>query len=247
MEIIGAVLRVLAAWIVTIVYWPIVLLIYVLSFKQLPHRFTTGAIRLWGKSLLWLLGIRLECVNESTLADRQGRVVIINHQSALDVLWTAATAAPAAMAIGKKEVIFIPIINLAWWALGFVRVDRKNHTKALAALAGVGEKIHHERRALYIAVEGTRTRDGNILRFKKGAFHIAHEAHVPICPVVVDGAFQLLPRNAFFPKKGVIRLLFLPPVSAEEVQQAVTHDQLDVLIEKVRGDMIQGLERIRRS
>lgn len=238
-------IRVLIAWIFTILYWPVVLLAYALSFKSLPERWTTGSIHFWGKALLWILGIRIEYVNANPMTERQGRVVIINHQSALDILWTAATAAPAPMAIGKKEVIFIPIINVAWWAFGFVRVDRKNHSKALAALAGVGEKIRNEKRSLYIAVEGTRTYDGNILPFKKGAFHIAQEAGAPIYPVVVDGAYQLLPRNGFFPKKGVIRLLYLSPVSVEEIQSAVGHGQFDALIEKVRGDMVSGLERMR--
>jgi lysophosphatidate acyltransferase len=238
-------LRVFIAWIFTILYWPVFLLAYALSFKKLSERWVTGSIRLWGKILLWILGIRLEYVNPSSLTERSARVVIINHQSALDVLWTAATAAPAPMAIGKKEVIFIPIINLAWWAFGFVRVDRKRHQKALEALKGVGEKVRDEKRSLYIAVEGTRTYDGNILPFKKGAFHIAKEGNAPIYPVVVDGAFQLLPRNGFFPKRGVIRLKFLPPVRADEIQQAFAQNQLDDLIERVRGDMIHALESMR--
>jgi 1-acyl-sn-glycerol-3-phosphate acyltransferase len=240
-------LRVLIAWIFTILYWLVFLLLYALSFKRLSERWTTGSIHFWGKALLGILGIRLEFVNPDSLTERSPRVVIINHQSALDVLWTAATAAPAPMAIGKKEVIFIPIINLAWWAFGFVRVDRKHHQRALNSLAGVGEKIHREKRSLYIAVEGTRTWDGSILPFKKGAFHLAYEANAPICPVVVDGAFQLLPRNRFFPKKGVIRLFYLPPVSAQEIQQAFASNQIDKLIEKVRGDMILALEKMRKS
>lgn len=239
--------RVLAAWILTILFWPTFLLVYALSFKTLSERWTTGAIHFWGKALLWILGIRLEFVNPYNLGEQSARVVIINHQSSLDILWTAATAAPAPMAIGKKEVIFIPIINIAWWAFGFVRVDRKHHQRALEALAGVGEKIRNEKRSLYIAVEGTRTRDGNILPFKKGAFHIAHEAKAPICPIVVDGAFQLLPRNGFFPKKGVLRLMFLPPVSADEIQQAFARNQMDELIEKVRDDMVRALESMRAS
>ncbi len=256
--------RVLIAWVFTIVYWPVVVFAYVLSFKSFPESWVTGSIRFWGKAILSILGIRLELVNENPMTDRRGRVVIINHQSALDILWTAAIAPPASMAIGKKEVIFIPIINLAWWAFGFVRVDRKNHSKALQALAGVGEKIRREQRSLFIAVEGTRTFKGDILRFKKGAFHIAKEAGAPIYPIVVDGAFQLLPRNRFLPKPGVIRLLFLPPVGAEEIQRKVGghdvieeqdvagkqisagHEEMDVLIEKVRGDMIAALARMRQ-
>lgn len=242
-----SILRVLIAWIFTIIYWPVVLLVYAISFKTLSERWTTGAIHFWGKTLLWILGIRLEFVNPYPMTEREARVVIINHQSALDILWTAAIAPPAPTAIGKKEVIFIPIINVAWWAFGFIRVDRKNHAKALASLAGVGETIRREKRSLFIAVEGTRTYDGSILRFKKGAFHIAKEARAPIYPVVVDGAFQLLPRNGFFPKKGVIRLLFLPPVRAEEIQDAFERDQMDALIESVRSNMMTGLTQLRQG
>jgi 1-acyl-sn-glycerol-3-phosphate acyltransferase len=98
-----------------------------------------------------------------------------------------------------------------------------------------------------VAVEGTRTHDGTIGPFKKGAFHIAQEAQVPIYPVVVDGAYQLLPRTRFIPKKGVIRLFFLPPVSSEEICRASTPEAREALIEKVRAEMIQALQRLRSS
>jgi 1-acyl-sn-glycerol-3-phosphate acyltransferase len=237
--------RSILAWLFTAIYWPVVLTVHALTFKRLGHRWTTGEIHIWGRSVLRILGIYLIELNSSPITERQARVVIINHQSALDLVWPAAICSPAPIAIGKKEVIFVPIINLCWWLLDFVRVDRKNHEKALRALSGVADKILSEKRALIVAPEGTRTRDGNVRPFKKGAFRIAQEARIPIYPIVVEGAYQLLPRNAWIPKSGTIRIKYLDPLSVEELEQAQEREALDALIEKTRTRMQVALDELR--
>jgi putative phosphoserine phosphatase/1-acylglycerol-3-phosphate O-acyltransferase len=129
-----------------------------------------------------------------------------------------------------------------WWLLDFIRIDRANHARAIAALEGVPGLLVRERRTLFVAPEGTRTRDGSILRFKKGAFHIARQAGVPVCPVVVAGAFELLPRGHLLPRRGVIRLSYLEPVSSA----GVTHETEGAWIEDIRSKMVREYERIRR-
>lgn len=232
--------RYMLAWFFLIVYWGAVLILHLLTLKRLPPHWMVAIIRYWGRSSLRLLNIQLELVTPSTVTTQSPRVIVTNHQSALDLLWGAAICPPAPLAIGKQEVIYVPVLNLIWWALDFVLIDRSNRTTAIQALNRAGQKIVKGQRSLFIAPEGTRTPDGTILPFKKGAFHIARQAGVPIHPVVVSGAFELMSKKSFVPQPGVIRLNFLPPVSAQDVGSAADEDEL---IERIRGEMIRVYER----
>jgi 1-acyl-sn-glycerol-3-phosphate acyltransferase len=140
-------------------------------------------------------------------------VVVCNHQSTLDLPWGGTICPPRPVTIGKKEVVFIPILNLIFWALDFIRVDRGNTKKALASLEGVADQLKKGKRSLVIAPEGTRSPSGELLPFKKGAFHIAVQAQAPICPVVVHGAHDCLPKHRLLPRKGTIYIQFLEPIS----------------------------------
>jgi 1-acyl-sn-glycerol-3-phosphate acyltransferase len=206
-------IRYLFAWIFMFVYWPIVLSFHLVTFKQMPDSWLKAAIRFWGRSIFKILGIRIHQVNHSTVETTEARVVICNHQSTLDLPWGGAICPARPVTIGKKEVIYIPILNLIFWALDFIRVDRGNTQKALASLEGVAEQIKTGRKSLVIAPEGTRSPTGDVLPFKKGAFHIAVQAQVPIHPVIVHGAFECLPKHRWLPRRGDLYIQFLEPIS----------------------------------
>ncbi len=235
-----AFLRVILAWVFTGFMWIPLLFIYLVSFRLIPDSILSKMIRFWGRTLLKLLSVQLEFVNTSTLEDQRPRVIIVNHQSALDLLWTAAIVPPSVSAIGKKEIIFVPIINVVWWAFDFIRIDRSNTRKAIQSLQGVAENLSTRKKSLLVAPEGTRTYTGEILPFKKGAFHIAFTGNIPIYPVVVSGAFELLPRTRFLPKPGVIRVQFLAPVETKGLKI----DDMPPLIDKVRNQMIAALNEL---
>ena len=203
-------------WAFTMVYWPIAVAFYVVCPRALRDRWLHGTIRRFGRVGLWILGIELVFDNASTLEDRRARVVIMNHQSALDLVWGAAIAPPAPLVIGKRELVWVPFVNLAWWALGFVFIDRQNPRAALRKLARLSSRLASEQRSLLMAPEGTRSPDGRILPFKRGAFRTAQAARVPIYPVVVCGAYELLPKQRILPRRGTIRLRYLAPVPTDD-------------------------------
>lgn len=184
-------------------------------------------------------------LNPSTVETQAPRVVVCNHQSALDMMWMASIIAPAALTFGKRQLVYVPFVNLAWWVLGFVLVDRENPSRAAAVLEGAADLIVRGRRSLIVAPEGTRSRDGEFLPFKRGAFLIAVRAQVPIHPVVVSNAHELCPRGSWLPRPGVVRLRFLPPVETRGLSEADARG----LMERVRADMLAAYEgdRPRRS
>lgn len=230
--------RLLVAWAFTAVYWTVVCLLQVLTLRSLPAAFLQAAARRWGYAVLWLLGIRLVIEGESTLETRSPRVVVFNHASALDMLWCAATAPPAVLAVGKSQIVFVPFVNLGWWALDFMTVDRKHPRKAVESFARVAEALNRDARSLLISPEGTRSPDGAVLPFKRGAFQIAVRAQVPVCPVVVWGAFELLHRAEWLPRPGVIRLRCLPPIET----RGLGEDDTAALAARVRAEIVRVYE-----
>lgn len=231
-------LRVLAAWFFTGIYWIAVALVQAATLKRLPRMWVHEVMRFWGRSVLRLLGLELRILNESTMEERAARVMVFNHQSALDMCWVAAIFPPAPLAIGKKQLIWVPFVNLAWWALDFIRIDRRNPRKAMAGLETAIREITANRRTLIIAPEGTRTLDGGLLPFKSGAFRIAVKSQAPICPVVVSGAFELLAKGGALPRRGVITVSYLPPIETLGIPESGVNE----LMGRVREAMVAAYE-----
>jgi 1-acyl-sn-glycerol-3-phosphate acyltransferase len=215
--------------------------VHFLTLRQLPDTWVQAAIRFWGRTALGIAGIQVVRVNPSTLEDLRSRVAVCNHQSTLDVLWGATICPPSPLAIGKKEIVFIPVLNLIWWTMRFIRVDRSDTSRAIASLRGVADEILAGHRTLVVAPEGTRSRTAEMLPFKKGAFHLAIEAQVPLYPIVMAGAHELMPRGKPVARPGKILLSFLPPIET----RGLTRDDVDSLIERARGQMLQEYARIR--
>ena len=235
-----ATVRMTLLWIFSGFYWLVFVIAYFMSFKQFPVTWVQKVIQLWGKTTLQILGIQVELLNENNINHQESRIVICNHQSALDTLWGAMICPPAPLVIGKKEILYVPILNLLWWVFKFIRIDRSNSIKAIHRLKNVATEIVQNKRSLYVSPEGTRTPHGSILPFKKGPFHIAIESQAPICPVVVVGCFELMPKGKLRAKPGRIRIKFLPPIST----RGLTVQDLNSLIERTRNTMIQAYEEI---
>jgi 1-acyl-sn-glycerol-3-phosphate acyltransferase len=168
---------------------------------------------------------------------------LVAHPSTFDVVWVALILPPAAMPLGKREFIYYPGINAAWWALRFGRIDRSNPEAARRTLGEVLERVRRERLSILIAPEGTRSRNGSMQAFKKGAFHLAMEAGIPIFPVVASGAYEVWPRHHWLPVPGVLHIRFLPPVDTADWQL----DDLDAHIEGVRSAMRDALRALERA
>lgn len=230
--------RCTVVWLFTAAFWPIVLLLHALTAGRLGQPWY--AMRFWGHASLRLCGIRLVIENASPFDVPGGRVVIVNHQSTLDMLSGAAVVPRGVLAIAKKELVFVPVLNLAWWAFGFVFLDRQNVRTAVAAINGLATRLKTERRSLFVSPEGTRAPTAAMLPFKKGPFRLALAERLPIYPVVTAGAFELMPKSSWWPRGGVIRLRYLPPIDTSDWHI----DELPERIEAVRTLMCEAYEEL---
>ena len=155
-------------------------------------------------------------------------VFAANHTSNADAP-AIVGAIPRRLAIfGRKSLFDIPIVGLAFRLARFVPVDRGNREAALAAVKQAVEYIKTGSSFL-VYPEGTRSPDGHLQRFKKGAFVMAIEAGVPIIPVACSGAHRIMKKKSLAIQAGKVTVRFAAPIDAA----AYTIDQRDELARRV--------------
>ncbi|MCG8420735.1 MAG: 1-acyl-sn-glycerol-3-phosphate acyltransferase [Proteobacteria bacterium] len=152
---------------------------------------------------------------EQIAADRS-YVYMSNHQSHMDIPVLYATVPARTMrAVAKKELFRIPVWGRAMRAAGIVEVDRQHRNRAIASLGDAADQLRRGT-SIWIAPEGTRSRTGRLGRLKKGGFHLAKQAGVPIVPIAITGTHAILPPGTTSTRPGCpVRVVFGIPIEVE--------------------------------
>ena len=175
-----------------------------------------------------------------TVDRRERDVIVLNHQAMVDI--GALYHVPLNFRwVSKREVFRIPFFGQFLLVHGDICIDRGRAAEALEQLLRDGGLWLSRGASVAIFPEGTRSKDGQIHRFKAGAFTLAKEAGVPILPVVLDGTQRVIGRNRLFNWRNRITVKVLPPVPAAEVAATETH----VLMDGVRERMAAALAEVR--
>lgn len=187
-----------------------------------------------------LLGIKVSIKNEELLKQTPA-VVISNHQSALDILVLGKVFQPGYTVTAKKALKYVPVLGWVMWGSNTFFLDRSKGDKARATLAKGLDELKQEDRALFIFPEGTRSgiKTLDMLPFKKGAFHLAKQAKIPIIPVAISNYSTLFHSKDKVFNRGEILVEVLPPVSTEGIE---TNEQVTELANKVREDMLKSIK-----
>jgi 1-acyl-sn-glycerol-3-phosphate acyltransferase len=165
--------------------------------------------------MLWAVGARVEYRGLEHLRARLPCLFISNHESNVDI-WALARVLPAATRFVAKESLFrVPIIGWAMAAGGFVSIDRANRSRAIESLRIAAERIRAGR-PVVLFPEGTRSRTGTLLPFKKGAFHLALQAGVPLVPIAIAGSGRVMPAGTIRLRPGPVLVQVLPPLEVTE-------------------------------
>jgi 1-acyl-sn-glycerol-3-phosphate acyltransferase len=145
----------------------------------------------WARNIVRNARIELDVVGRDNMAPGETYLVMSNHQSLYDIPVLFQVAGPNIRMITKQELFKVPIFGNALEHGGFISIDRSNRHAAIRSLerarALLASGTH-----VWIAPEGTRSRDGQLLPFKKGAFYLALEARLPILPVTLVGTRDAL-------------------------------------------------------
>ncbi|KAF2858955.1 putative 1-acylglycerol-3-phosphate acyltransferase [Piedraia hortae CBS 480.64] len=166
-------------------------------------------------------------------------VFVANHQSELDVLLLGYTFPKHCSMMAKSSLKYVPF--LGWFMLlsKAVFIQRKSHTKALAAFAGAAEQMHTNKQSVFLFPEGTRSYSPSptLLPFKKGAFHLAVQAQVPIVPVVAANYSHLFNTKKKTFKPGKVETKVLEPIQTK----GLTKDDVNKLLNETREKMLEAL------
>jgi putative phosphoserine phosphatase/1-acylglycerol-3-phosphate O-acyltransferase len=185
---------------------------------------------------LGLAGVDLRVAGEEHLWSDRPAVFVFNHQSSFDVIVISRLLQRDFTAVAKAELAhdprFAPLAALA----GVVYVDRGDRSQSRAALAPVVEKIRSGI-SLAIAPEGTRSTTPTPGPFKKGAFHIAVQAEVPVVPVVIRNAGDVMWRASLVARPGTVDVAVMAPVPTV----GFGPDDVDDLCERVRQQFVDTL------
>jgi putative phosphoserine phosphatase/1-acylglycerol-3-phosphate O-acyltransferase len=139
-------------------------------------------------------------------------VFLMNHQSKLDPIIAMHLLRGGFTGVAKKETANVPAFGQFFRLAGVVFIDRSNTAQAKAALAPAVSKLRDEGISLLNAPEGTRSATPRLGPFKKGAFHIAMQARVPVVPIVIHNAGEVMWRGSQTLHGGTVEVTVLPPV-----------------------------------
>jgi len=196
---------------------------------------------LWARMLLWLTNTRVEVIGRENVLMNRPQIFMANHQSDFDILIVLAHIPGQFRWIAKKELFKIPVFGKAMRNAGYIEIDRQNHEKALMSLDEAAQKIR-EGKSVVTFPEGTRSRDGKIKPFKQGMFHLAIRSGVPIVPISIIGANEIMPKRTLTVRPGRITMIIDRPVEVT----GYTLDTRGELIEKIRDIIVRNSERMNR-
>jgi 1-acyl-sn-glycerol-3-phosphate acyltransferase len=192
--------------------------------------------RQWSRAVLWVGGVNVKVEWRGKLEPDQPYVIMANHQSSVDI-WALFVALPLCIRmIAKKQLSRIPLFGWAMSAGRFIFIDRVN---AIAARRSIEEAKNRIRggQTVVLFPEGTRSRDGKLGAFKKGGFHLAIDAGVPILPVALKGTRETMPRGSLLLRAGRVQAIVGTPIPTAGLSETDRHK----LLEQVRGCIAEML------
>ncbi len=204
--------------------------------RRVVHELSRVAVRIFfGIPPFWRFRIEgLEHV------DKKGRyVIVLNHQAMSDI--PALYFVPLNFRwVSKREVFKIPFFGQLLRLHGDICINRGKAAEAMEQLLRDGALWIERGASVAIFPEGTRSKDGEIHRFKAGAFELARKVQVPILPVVLEGTERLIHKNRLFRWRNTVTVKVLEPVSVQEVLSTESKE----LAEQIHDRMAEARGKI---
>lgn len=224
-----------------IIVWPImvVLTLFTAVFTMLfvPFRnaeFVHKVQQFWSRSFYRLMFLPVTVEGLEHIQQGQSYVFVSNHQSMFDV-WLIYGWLPVIFKwLMKAELRKVPFVGTACKAAGHIFVDRRNPKAAMESMEEVKKQLK-DGVCTVIFPEGTRTKDGQVGRFKRGAFQIALDLQLPVVPISLSGCYNVLPKGKPFVYRRPVRMYVGEPIDITQFEN--NNDA----IEFVRGKVIENI------
>ena len=205
-------------------WWSLTLAGLLLLFGALPamtvlqiinRRIKLYSLCVWG-SKLWIRGsgITVAVSGQENLKENKSYIFVANHRSFIDTTALFAYAGKRIGLIAKKEVLKVPVLGRGMSFINFVTIDRSNPQRAVATMNRVRE-IVDSGYSFGVFAEGTRAMPGELLPFKKGAFHVALQTGAAVIPVCIKNTDYLMGKKTGVVNPGTMEIVLLPAIETE--------------------------------
>ena len=212
---------------------PVLLVAWITGNHDLVYPWALFGARNW----LRLSGMKVRVTGAEYLAAGQTYVFISNHRSYLDTATLFVYTGRRLGLLAKKELLNVPILGYGMGFVNVMAIDRSNRERARETVEAATACIRSGR-SFGVFAEGTRAKPGEFLPFKKGAFHMAAQAGVPIVPVAIKNTDHLMGKGTGEARGGIIEMVMLPPVPTADCS---TDDEIKGLVNQVQAIIAQEL------
>ncbi len=193
---------------------------------------------LWSRLSCAIIPVRVVLTGKKNFSPQNAYVVVANHQSMVDIPGIHGFMGLHIKWVMKQELRKIPIFGAACHYLGCIFIDRSHRDAAIRSIHQARKLLSSKASVLFFA-EGTRSRDGQVRPFKKGAFVFARETGLPILPVTIKNSYQIMPPDSLDLVPGKVELIVHRPVYV----LADDPDRMDAVIASVRATIAAPLQQ----
>lgn len=192
----------------------------------------------------WVMGMKIN-VDRPEVLSKLPAILISNHQSELDIYMLGRIFPQRCVVTAKKQLKYLPFLGWFMSASGTFFLDRSNRESAINTLNHALNQLKEDKGGLFMFPEGTRSYSATpvLLPFKKGAFHLAVQAQIPIIPLVVSNTSNLYSLKLFNFNRGEIDIKVLDPIPTA----GLTKDDVPRLTEEVYAKMNEAVQELGMS
>lgn len=167
-----------------------------------------------GRLMLWILGNPIKIEGSEFSGTRA--IFICNHASPIDIFLVMWLTPIGTVGIAKKEIIWYPLFGQLYVLANHLRIDRSNSAAAIESSKEAARAVMDNNLSLIIFPEGTRSRSGRLLPFKKGFIHIALQTRLPIVPMIFTGTHLAWRKGRLRVRPAPITIKYLPPMETND-------------------------------
>ncbi|MGM9758596.1 MAG: lysophospholipid acyltransferase family protein [Parabacteroides sp.] len=194
---------------------------------------------IWSRLTCWLALCPVHVEGKEHIDKKRSYIFVANHQGAFDIFLIYGFLGVPIKWVMKAGIGKIPFVGTACRAAGFVFVDNSS-PKAAGRSVRDAEQCLKKGASIAIFPEGSRTHDGRMIRFKKGAFQMAVDQHLPIIPITLNGPFRVLPRGSLNLHRHPMSMTIHTPIETRDLDSS--HATLQQLAEQTHGIILADLQ-----
>jgi 1-acyl-sn-glycerol-3-phosphate acyltransferase len=218
----------------------ICLVFAVLAILSIPFDRGTGRLfhrvsRTWAIVVLFVTGVRVRVTGLDRLRQDRAYIYVSNHASLFDIPVVFAGIPDDIRVVYKKELERIPLFGWGLKMGAYISIERGHGARAARSLEEAIRKMR-QGASLLLYAEGTRTMDGRLQPFKRGAFHLANRSGVPVVPLTINGTYSILRKHSVMISPGTAHLILGDPI---EPSGATGREAEVALMEAVHREIVR--------